>query len=68
MIFGKRKKQKHSYRFTADFDTGGNIEGETKNITLNDLNKMLCDMIDRGLEDIGVINLRVEVLEDDHSM
>lgn len=66
MIFCKRKK--HTYRIIMDCDTAENIEAETKEITINNLNKMLCDMIDRGLKDIGVINLRVEVLEDDHSM
>lgn len=51
-----------------DCDTAENIEAETKEITVNQLNKILCDMINQSLEEIGVINLRVEVLEDDHSM
>lgn len=68
MIFSKRKKQKHAYTLVLDCDTRDNIEGETKEITINVLNKMLCDIIDKALEDAGVINLRVEVLDDDHSM
>lgn len=66
MIFGKRKK--HTYAIVLDLDTRDKIEGETKEITINALNKMLCDIIDKALEDAGVINLRVEVLDDDHSM
>lgn len=67
MIFCKRKKE-HTYRIIMDCDTAENIEAETKEITVNQLNKILCDMINQSLEEIGVINLRVEVLEDDHSM
>lgn len=52
----------------VDCDTRGNIEGETKEITLRTLNKILCDTIDKALGDAGVINIRVEVLDDDHSM
>lgn len=52
----------------VDCDTRGNIEGETKEITLRTLNKILCDTIDKALEDAGVINIRVEVLDDDNSM
>jgi hypothetical protein len=51
-----------------DCDTAENIEAEAKEITINNLNKILCDMINQSLEEIGIINLRVEVLEDDHSM
>ena len=65
MIFGRRKK---TYRIIMDCDTAENIGAETKEITINQLNKILCDMINQSLEEIGVINLRVEVLEDDHSM
>ena len=63
-----RKRKKHTYRIIMDCDTAENIEAETKEITINNLNKILCDMINQSLEEIGVINLRVEVLEDDHSM
>ena len=52
----------------VDCDTRGNIEGETKEITLRTLNKILCDTIDKALGDAGVINIRVEVLDDDNSM
>lgn len=65
MIFSRCKK---TYRIMMDCDTAKNIEAETKEITVNQLNKILCDMINQSLEEIGVINLRVEVLEDDHSM
>lgn len=65
MIFGRRKK---TYRIIMDCDIVENIEAETKEITVNQLNKILCDIIDKALEDAGVINLRVEVLDDDHSM
>lgn len=65
MIFGRRKK---TYRIIMDCDTTESIEAETKEITINNLNKILRDMINQSLEEIGVINLRVEVLEDDHSM
>ena len=67
MIFRKRKKE-HTYRIIMDCDTAENIEAETKEININSLNKILCDMINQSLEEIGVINLRVEVLEGDHSM
>ncbi len=68
MIFCKRKKRKHTYAFIVDCDTRGNIEGETKEITIRTLNKILCDTIDKVLGDAGVINIRVEVLDNDNSM
>ena len=39
----------------VDCDTRGNIEGETKEITLRTLNKILCDTIDLSLIHILIV-------------